>query len=70
MAWLNRELPAVLAGNVLMAAVLLVLTATLAAPPAQVPDSTLRDGLRGGFRDSRQADPAPWPEPATGTYAR
>lgn len=70
MAWLDRELPAVLAGNVLMAAVLLVLLVTLNAPPAKVPDSTLCDGLRGGFRDSRQAEPAPWPEPAVGTYAR
>ena len=69
MAWLNRELPAVLAGNVLMAAVLLVLTATLAAPPAQVPDSTLRDGLRGGFRGVQHTS-APWPQPADGTYAR
>lgn len=70
MAWLDRELPAVLAGNVLMAAVLLLLIVALTAPPAKVPDSTLRDGLRDGMRDGRQATPAPWPEPADGAYAR
>lgn len=69
MAWLDRELPAVLAGNVLMAVVLLLLIVALTAPPAKVLDSTLRDGLRDGIRGV-QHTPAPWPEPASGKYAR
>lgn len=69
MAWIDRELPAVLAGNVLMAVVLLLLIVALTAPPAKVLDYTLRDGLRDGIRGVQHTT-APWPEPAVGTYAR
>lgn len=69
MARLNRDLAAVIAGDVVMAVVLLLLIVALTAPPAKVLDSTLRDGLRDGIRGV-QHTPAPWPEPASGTYAR
>lgn len=70
MARLDRDIAAVIAGDVVMVGVLVAFVATLMAPPAQVPESTLRDGLRDGMRDGRQAEPVPWPEPAVGTYAR
>ena len=65
MARLDRETAAVFACDALLFMILAACIAALVSLPEQAPDSTPRGGFEGGH-----AEPAPWPEPADGTYAR
>ena len=77
MAGIGRDVVRVVLGDVLLAVVLVAGVHALATMGTAVYDTAWRDRVRQVVREHGGASaplttqaPAPWPEPADGTYAR